>query len=186
MAEKIRDKACPKAYFLKRPTDAVSLLELCRVVLFVPGCFLYFCSVFSSAPVGLYNNSALLQAKVLEYWSPAPLPEGDQGKDVAAPAEQRQPAEEEAEFSSDSSVGSEPEVEITGASGLPPSAAPGRKTHCTVRKIQLTKGGLAAAQQSLMTSTQKGASKVRGASAPPATAEVGSALAGPQAEKEAA
>ena len=69
----------------------------------------------------MYNNSALLQAKVLEYWSPAPLPEGDPGKDAAAPAELRQPAEEEAEFSSDSFVGSEPEVEITGASGQPRS-----------------------------------------------------------------
>ena len=49
----------------------------------------------------------------MEYWSPTPLPEGDPGKD-AAPAELRQPAEEEIEFSSDSSVGRESEVEITG------------------------------------------------------------------------
>ena len=41
----------------------------------------------------------------MEYWSPTPLPEGDPGKDVAAPAELRQPAEEEIELSSDSSVG---------------------------------------------------------------------------------
>ena len=81
------------------------------------------------------NNSALLQAKVLEYWSPSPLPEGDPAKDAAAAAELCQPAEEEAEFSSDSSVGSEPEVEITGASGPPPSAALGRKTRRAVRKI---------------------------------------------------
>jgi len=83
----------------------------------------------------MYNNLALLQAKVLEYWSPAPLPEGDPGKDAAAPAELRQPAEEEAEFSSDSSVGSEPEVEIIGASGPPLSVVLGRKTHRTVKKI---------------------------------------------------
>ena len=76
-----------------------------------------------------------LQDKVLEYWSPAPLPEGDPGKDAATPAELRQPAEEEAEFSSDSSVGSEPEVEITGASGPPQSAALKRKTRRTVKKI---------------------------------------------------
>ena len=62
-----------------------------------------------------------LQAKVLEYWSPAPLLEGDPGKDAPAPAELRQLAEEEVEFSSDSFMGSESEVEITGASG-PPSA----------------------------------------------------------------
>src|SRR6185312_12044259 len=116
-----------------------------ELFLFVPGCFLCFGSVFPSAPVGMYNNSTLLQAKVLEYRSPAPLPKGDPGKDAASPAEMRQPAEEEAEFSSDSSVGSEPELEITGASGPPPSIALGRKTRRTVRKIQLSKAGLAAA-----------------------------------------
>ena len=83
----------------------------------------------------MYNNSALLQAKVLEYWYPAPLPEGDPGKDAAAPAELRRPAEEEAEFSSDSSMGSEPEVEITAASGPPPLAALRRKTRRAVKKI---------------------------------------------------
>ena len=127
-----------------------------------------------------------LQDKVLEYWSPAPLPEGDPGKDAAAPVELRQPVEEEAEFSSDSSVGSETEVEITGASGPPLSAALRKKTRHAVKKIQLSKAGLAIAQQTLRSSTQKGASKVRGASAHPGTAEVGSVSAGPQVEKVAA
>ena len=77
-------------------------------------------------------------------------------------------------------------MEITGASRPPPSAALRRKTHRTVRKIQLSKAGLAVAQQSLRSSTRKGVSKVRGASAPPATAEVGSALTGPRVEEEAA
>ena len=122
----------------------------------------------------------------MEYWSPAPLPEGDPGKDAAAPTELRQPAEEEIEFSSDSSVGSKSEVEITGASGPPSSAAPRRKKRCAVRKILLSKAGLMAAQQSLRSSTRKGTSKVRGASAPPATAVMGSASGRPQAEKEAA
>src|SRR6185312_9069245 len=131
-------------------------------------------------------NSAPLQAKILEYWSPAPLPEGEPRKDAAAPTKLRQPAEEEAEFSSDSSVGSEPEVEITGASGPPPSAALRRKMRHTIKKIQLSKAGLAVALQMLRSSTRKGTSKVRGPSAPPATAEVGSASAGPQAEKEVA
>jgi hypothetical protein len=126
-----------------------------------------------------------LQAKVLEYWSPTPLPEGDPGKDAAAPAELRQLAKEEIEFSFDSSVGSESEVEITKALGLPPSAAPRRKMHRAVKKISLSKAGLAAAQQSLRSSTRSGTSKVWGALAPPATAEVGSASASPQAEKVA-
>ena len=122
----------------------------------------------------------------MEYWSPTPLPEGDPGKDAAAPAELRQLAKEEIEFSFDSSVGSESEVEITGASGPPSSAAPRRKMCHAVKKIPLSKAGLAAAQQSLRSSTRKRTSKVRGASAPPATAVVGSASAAPQVEKEAA
>jgi len=89
----------------------------------------------------MYNNSALLQAKVLEYWSPAPLPEGDPGKDIAAPVKLRHTAEEEAEFSSDSSVGSEPEVEITGASGPPPSTALGRNTRVPSRRSSYRKLG---------------------------------------------
>ena len=74
----------------------------------------------------------------------------------------------------------------TGALGLLSSAALGRKTCRTMRKIPLSKAGLTAAQQSLGSSTRKGTSKVRGASAPPATAVMGSASASPQAEKEAA
>jgi hypothetical protein len=76
-------------------------------------------------------------------------------------------------------------VEITGASGPPSSATPRRKKHCAVRKIPLSKAGLMAAQQSLRSSTCKGMSKVQGASAPPATAVMGLASAGPQAEKDA-
>ena len=134
----------------------------------------------------MYNNSAPSQAKVLEYWSPAPLPEGDPGKDATAPTELRYLAEEEIEFSSDSSVGSESEVEIIGASGSPSSAALKRKTCRTMSKIPISKVGLTATQRALGSSTRRGTSKVRGASAPPAAAVVGSASAGPQAEEEAA
>ena len=77
-------------------------------------------------------------------------------------------------------------MEITRASGLPSSAAPRRKARRAVRKTPLSKAGLMAAQQSLKTSTHNGTRKVRGASVPPATAVVGLASAGPQAEKEAA
>ena len=38
MAGQIWDKGCPKAHYLKRPTDAVSLLEPCRVVIHPNGC----------------------------------------------------------------------------------------------------------------------------------------------------
>jgi len=80
MAGQIRDKGFPKAHCPKRPTDTVSLLEPCRVVLIRS-------RLFPSALVGMYNNSALLQAKVLEYWSSAPLPEGDPGKNATTPTE---------------------------------------------------------------------------------------------------
>jgi len=120
------------------------------------------------------------------YWSPAPLPEGDPSKETAMAAELRQLANEDKEFSSDSSMGSESEVEITGTSGPPTSAAPKRKTCRAVKKIPLSKAGLTVAQRSLRSSTPNGTSKVRGASAPPATARIGSASAGLQAEKEVA
>ena len=77
-------------------------------------------------------------AKVLEYWSPTPLPEGDHGEEIAGPTVLRQLAKEEMEFSSDSSMGSESEVEITSASGPPTSAAPRRKMRRAVRKIPVT------------------------------------------------
>ena len=89
------------------------------------------------------------------------------------------------EFSSDSSMGSESEVEITGASGPPTTAALKRKTRCITRKIPLSKAGLTVAERSLRSSTPKGGSKVHGASAHPITARVESATAGPQDEKEA-
>ena len=93
--------------------------------------------------------------------------------------------DEEMEFSSVSSVGSESEVEITGGSGLLTAAAPKRKTRYVTWKIPLSKAGLTMAERSLRSSIPKGASKVWGASAPPVTAGVGSAAAGTQADKEA-
>jgi len=99
------------------------------------------------------------------YWSPVPLPEGDPSKETAMPAELCQLADEDKEFSSDYSMGSESEVEITGTSVPPTLAAPKRKTCRAVKKIPLSKAGLTVAQRSL---------------------RIGSASAGLQAEKEAA
>ena len=48
MAGQIRDKGCPKAHCLKRPTDAVSFLE--STELFCS--FRIIFSIFPSAPVG--------------------------------------------------------------------------------------------------------------------------------------
>ena len=125
------------------------------------------------------GNSENLQAKVLEFWSPAPLLEGDPGKSAMPLAELKEPKGCELECSSDSSVRSESEVEITGASGPPTTAASKRKTRRAMKKIPLSKMGLTAAQRSQRSSTPKGASKVQGPSAPPVTAEVGSAATRP-------
>jgi hypothetical protein len=53
MAGQIRDKGCLNALGLKRPTDAVSLLGSFESFCLFPSCFLYFCSIFLTAPVGL-------------------------------------------------------------------------------------------------------------------------------------
>ncbi|RLM92417.1 hypothetical protein C2845_PM08G13010 [Panicum miliaceum] len=73
----VRDKGCPKAYFLNRPTT---------------------------------------KERVVEFWYPAPLPEGQHGKAVDPPAGLPQPAALALDYSSDSSIGSElgDVVEVTG------------------------------------------------------------------------
>jgi hypothetical protein len=63
--------------------------------------------------------SSSLQAKVLEYWSPAPQSEGDVGKNAAAPANLKEPEVVDLEVSSDLSFGGESDVEVIGAS-VPP------------------------------------------------------------------
>jgi len=193
MAGQIRDKGCPKALCLKRPTNAVSFLESSKLFSSFPSCFLHFRVVFSIFalffrlhPLGCDTTRIFCRLRSWCTGPPVPLPEGDPSKETAMPAELRQPADEDKEFSSDSSVGSELEVEITGTSGPQTSATPKRKTCRAMKKIPLSKAGLTVAQKSLRSSTPKGTSKVRGASAPPATARIRSASAGLQAEKEAA
>ena len=83
-----------------------------------------------------------MQEKVLEFWSPAPLPEGDAGKDTVAPADLKKPEAADLEVSSDSSVGDGSDVEVTGASA--PPAAPRRRRRA-VRKIPASKAGLRSA-----------------------------------------
>ena len=78
-------------------------------------------------------------AKVMEFGSPAPLLEADPGKDVPTPVKLKQPVEEDLEFSSDSSVGSESGVETIGASGLP-HAGHEEEEACRVQDLH-NKGG---------------------------------------------
>ena len=63
--------------------------------------------------------SSFLQAKVLEYKSPAPLPEGDAGKNAATPTNLKESEVTDLEVSSDSSIGGESDVVVIGAS-VPP------------------------------------------------------------------
>ena len=60
-----------------------------------------------------------MQEKVLEFWSPTPLPEGDAGKDTTTPADLKKPEAADLEVSSDSSIGGESDVVVIGAS-VPP------------------------------------------------------------------
>ena len=108
----------------------------------------------------------------MEYWSPAPLPEGDPGKETAAPVELRQPAEEETEFSSNSSMGSESEVEINGASGQRPTGGPAKRRKHVVRKIPASKlvAG-ATTSRDAHSSTPRARSEERGAMVSPQAAE---------------
>ena len=80
-----------------------------------------------------------MQEKGLEFWSPAPLPEGDVGKDAAAPADLKKPEAVDLEVSSDSSIGDGSDVEVVGASA--PPAAPRRRRR-GIRKISASKAGL--------------------------------------------
>ena len=61
-----------------------------------------------------------MQKKVLEFWSPAPLPEGDAAKDAATPANLKEPEAADLEASSDSSVWGESDIEVVGAT-VPPN-----------------------------------------------------------------
>ena len=76
---------------------------------------------------------------MLEYRSPTPLSEGDPGKDARLPAELSKPEGGDLEFSSNSNVGSESDVKITGASSLPPAGGLVKKKRCAVRKIPISR-----------------------------------------------
>lgn len=103
------------------------------------------CSRAVSIPLGCnqLGTSSFLQEKVLEYWSPAPLPEGDVGKNAAAPADLKEPEAADLEVSSDSSIGDDSDVEVAGASAPPhpPTSARCRRTQA-VRKISASKAGM--------------------------------------------
>ena len=85
-----------------------------------------------------------MQEKVLEFWSPTPLPEGDAGKDTTTPANLKKPEAADLEVSSDSSIGDGSDVEVTGASA--PPAAPRRRRRA-IRKILSSKSSLRSACQ---------------------------------------
>ena len=84
-----------------------------------------------------------MQEKVLEFWSPAPLPEGDAGKDAAALVNLKEPEAADLEVSSDSSLGGESDVEVVGATAPPNPPTPGqRKRRRAVHKISASKASM--------------------------------------------
>ena len=74
-----------------------------------------------------------MQEKVMEFWSPAPLPEEDAGKDTAAPADLKKPEAEDLEVLSESSIGDGSDVEVVGVNAPPPAP---RRRRRAVRKIR--------------------------------------------------
>ena len=74
-----------------------------------------------------------MQEKVLEFWSPTTLLEGDVGKDAAAPADMKRPEAADLEVSSDSSIGDGSDVEVVGVNAPPPAP---RRRRRAVRKIR--------------------------------------------------
>ena len=75
----------------------------------------------------------------MEFWSPAPLPEEDAGKDAAAPADLKKPEAEDLEVLSESSIGDGSDVEVVGVNAPPPAP---RRRRRAVRKILASKAGL--------------------------------------------
>ena len=125
-----------------------------------------------------------MQEKVLEFWSPAPLPEGDVGKDAAAPADLKKPEAVDLEVSSDSSIGDGSDVEVVGASA--PPAAP-RRRRCAIRKILSSKSSLRSALPNggSAATSRSGSEELGAVDAPELSGEGAGADAG-RAEGEAA
>ncbi|RLM74034.1 hypothetical protein C2845_PM15G02090 [Panicum miliaceum] len=102
----VRDKGCPKAYCLKRPTT---------------------------------------EEKIVSFWCPAPLPEGQQGKAVDPSAGLALPAVDVGSFSFDSYIESKLD-DVVEVSGPATGASSARKKWCPIRKVATSKaqwGGVA-------------------------------------------
>ena len=75
----------------------------------------------------------------MEFWSPAPLPKEDAGKDAATLANLKEPELADLEVSLDSSISGDSDIEVIG--GTAPPSAPKRKRRA-IRKIPASRAGL--------------------------------------------
>ena len=125
-----------------------------------------------------------MQEKVLEFWSSAPLPEGDARKDTAAPADLKKAEAADLEVLSDSSIGDGSDVEVVGVSA--PPVAPRRRRRA-VSKILASKAGLRSAlpKGGSTTASRSGSEELGVEDAPELSGEGASTDAG-RAEGEAA
>ncbi|RLN09657.1 putative gypsy-type retrotransposon [Panicum miliaceum] len=105
MSGEVRDKGCPKAYFLKWPTTD----------------------------------------EKLSFWCPAPLLEGQQGKDVDLPIGLALPSADVGSYSSDSSIGSESDdvVVVSGPAASAGTTTKKRRPTCKVATSKAQQGGVA-------------------------------------------
>jgi hypothetical protein len=99
--------------------DGPDKFIFCRVVLFDA----LFLLRLAESPVWLLHGVKLASQSTVEL-VPAPLPEGDHGKEIEPSVELEKPVEDVLEYSSDSSIRSGSDVEITGASGPPATPVP--------------------------------------------------------------
>ena len=125
-----------------------------------------------------------MQKKVLEFWSPVPLLEGNAEKDAATSADLKKPEAADLEVSSDSSSEDGSDVEVVGVNA--PPAAPRRRRHA-VRKVPASKAGLRSAlpKGGSAASSRSGSEELGAEDAPELSGEGAGADAG-CAEGEAA
>jgi hypothetical protein len=116
----VHDMGCLKAYCLKRPTTEIRSASFqvdstFFLVDFSVGVLLILKFIVDSTH-WVVTLPGSLPERVVEFWCPMPLLEGQQGKAIDPTARLAQPAEGALDFFSDSSIGSESGdvVEVAG------------------------------------------------------------------------
>jgi hypothetical protein len=134
MSGKVRDKGCLKAYCLTRPTTKVRSAAFRVDSIFLRVDFsigvLLILKFIVDITRWVVTSPGSLQESVVEFWRPAPLLEGQQGKAINPPPGLAHPAEGALDFSSDSSIGSESVDVVEVAGPAPGGGSVTRRQRC--------------------------------------------------------